>query len=326
MANGVLAGLFGGQSPYPVSPQMRQGLLGDAGRSAGIALLANAMNPNIGQGLAAALAAGRQAYQGGAEQAYRVGRQEEQDRAYREHQQARAEAAKALAESRRAEAQAGAEEAEAQAERVDEALAALRERDPDAAQRMDIAIKLFGIGGLPASMAALLEPPEPEPDMTPYQREQVRLAEERLNLQRQRAGQRTGEPEPTEPGGLSETTRRQLAMAEYNAALEQHEALWEATKKSPAYRDLEGTTTMAPPPPPDLAPFLDKYGLSPERAAPEASPEAGTDQQVAWVLSSLPPELANRPGLAEQVAKDLAGGATPEQILEQIQAVLAGGQ
>lgn len=187
MANGVLAGLFGGASPHPVDPQMQQGLLGDAGRAAGIALLSQAMNPNIGQGLAAALAAGQQTYQGGAREAYQVGRQEEQDRAYREYQQSRAEAARALAESRRAEAQAGAEEAEAQAERVEQALADLRERDPDAAQRLDTAIKLFGIDGLPASMASLLEPPEPEPEMTPYQREQVRLAKERLKLARSRA-------------------------------------------------------------------------------------------------------------------------------------------
>lgn len=205
MANGVLAGLFGGQSPYPVSPQVRQGLLGDAGRAAGIALMSQAMNPNIGQGLAAALAAGQQAYQGGAQEAYQVGRQEEQDRAFQEYRQAQAEAARALAESRRTEAQAGAEEAEAQAERVEQALADLRERDPDAAQRLDTAIKLFGIDGLPASMASLLQRPEPEPEMTPYQREQVRLAEERLNLQRQRGGGQgaDAEPEALSPSRLS---------------------------------------------------------------------------------------------------------------------------
>lgn len=110
MANGVLAGLFGGQSPYPVSPQMRQGLLGDAGRSAGIALLANAMNPNIGQGLAAALAAGRQTYQGGAQEAYQVGRQEEQFGLQRDVLEARGEYYRARADAEKQEAQAMVEE------------------------------------------------------------------------------------------------------------------------------------------------------------------------------------------------------------------------
>lgn len=215
MANGVLAGLFGGASPYPVDPQMQQGLLGDAGRAAGIALLSQAMNPNIGQGLAAALAAGRQTYQGGAQEAYQVGRQEEQDRAYREYQQSRAEAAQALSESRRAEAQAGAEEAEAQAERVDQAIAALRERDPDAAQRLDTAIKLFGIDNLPASMASLLEPPEPEKPKEPILRSvpgvglvsvDPETLEHDVLVQQQykpTAGGGAGEPEGLSPSRLS---------------------------------------------------------------------------------------------------------------------------
>lgn len=128
MANGVLAGLFGGASPYPVDPQMQQGLLGNAGRQAGIALLANAMNPNIGQGLAAALAAGQQAYQGGAQQAYQVGRQEEQDEAMRQYREAQTTRWKALA---------GAEESEREAaisaaKEVARMRGLLREKDPRA--------------------------------------------------------------------------------------------------------------------------------------------------------------------------------------------------
>lgn len=324
-------GLFGGATPYPVSPQMQPGLMQDAWRQFGVQLLANAQNPNVGQGLAAALASGRQAYAGGAQEAYQVGRQEKQDKQYQQFRDAQIQAAEALAEQRRQDAETARRQAEEDAEtraRTGEEIRQILEgMTPDERAAFQRA-RLLGEQGLPAALVTELSG-LPEEQAPANWRAVPGVPGMVFNPADPTQTMRVATPpakaaEPEEPGGLSETTRRQFAMAEYKAALEQHEALWEATKQSPAYRDLAGTTTMAPPPPPELDPFLAKYGLSP--AGAEAPTEAGPDQQVAQVLSSLPPELASRPGLAEQVAKDLAGGATPEQILEQIQAVLAGGQ
>lgn len=168
MANGVLAGLFGGQSPYPVDPQVQQGLLGDAGRSAGIALLANAMNPNIGQGLAAALAAGRQTYQGGAQEAYQVGRRQEQDKQFQQFREAQIQAQEALAEQRRQDAERERKESEAEAERIaglGEQIQAMMEKMTPEERASFQRARLLGQLDLPAdvvsSLSALPEDADP---------------------------------------------------------------------------------------------------------------------------------------------------------------------
>lgn len=106
---GIGGGLFGG-SPYPVDPSMQPGLMQDAWRQFGLQLLSQAQNQNVGQGLASALAAGRQAYAGGAEQAYQVGREQDRDQLNREVLESRSETYRARADTERQEAQAMVEE------------------------------------------------------------------------------------------------------------------------------------------------------------------------------------------------------------------------
>lgn len=103
-------GLFGG-TPYPVSPAAQPGLMQDAWRQFGLSgLMSLARGEPVGGGLAQALAAGRQAYAGGAEQAYQVGRQEEQFGLQRDVLEARGEYYRARADAEKQEAQAMVEE------------------------------------------------------------------------------------------------------------------------------------------------------------------------------------------------------------------------
>lgn len=162
-------GLFGGGVPYPVSPAAQPGLMQDAWRNFGLAgLMSLAQGDPVAGGLAQALAAGRQAYAGGAERAYTVGREQEQDKQYQEYRQAQIQAAEALAEQRRQDAERERREAakevessQEQAERVAGVLSELEQTDPARARGIRQVIALSG-GKIPASVLGELMPQEPE--------------------------------------------------------------------------------------------------------------------------------------------------------------------
>lgn len=328
---GLGGGLFGGGVPYPVTPDMQQGLMRDAWRAFGVGLLGQSMNANIPQGLAQALAAGRQAYAGGAEQAYQVGRQGEQDEFMREARQAQIESARSLAEERRRKPEEEARKAEEMARNREEALAAIENLPVSDQQKAAMRFRVqFGMGDPTESM--LLPQEEKAPPGMQYRSAAGTVYQ--IDPVTGQASVVPGMPGPKAAGGappdagMSESTRRQLAMAEWKAAADAQVEAFEAYKRTPTYRDLAATTAMGPPPAPDLAPFLAKYGLSVGAAGPDQAEPAGTAPAASpdRVLSALPPEVAATPGLREQVERDLAGGSTPGQILEQIQAVLGGGR
>lgn len=327
-------GLFGGATPYPISPSAQPGLMQDAWRQFGLQLLANAQNQNVGQGLAAALASGRQAYAGGAEQAYQVGREQKQDKQYQQYREAQIQASEALAEQREQDADTARKQAEQAATQNAEIITAIQGAGHlDPLQKQVAIAKVRRGEAIPADWFAPQDEGEDASDWV-YDSVRGQIVNKVTGEAKTPAGIgprqfKPDRPAKEEEGGISESTRRQLAMAEWKAAAEAQKAAFEAFKETPTYTELSGTTTMAAPPAPDLAPFLAKYGLDTggggeSRATP--TDEVGPDQQVAQVLASLPPELASRPGLAEQVAKDLAGGATPEELIERMQALLAGRQ
>lgn len=305
-------GLFGGATPYPVSPQVQQGLMGDAWRQFGVALMSQAQNPNLTQGLAGALQAGRQAYAGGAEQAYQVGREQEQDKQYQEYRQAQIQASEALAEQRRQDAErerreAGeaAESAQQQADRVAGVLAELERSDPERARGLRQIIALSG-GKIPAAVLGELLPQE-EAAMTPYQQEQVRLAEERLNLQRRRADRPAEAAD--EPGGLSPTKIAQM-LASNMAMLDRR------ARENPTY-DRAGNPIV---PPPHVIRAQAEELLRQQIAAvgratgapqaPVANPES------VFEAAGVPPE-ARTPEAIKWVREQLAT-RTPEEIIEEL--------
>lgn len=89
MPEGLFGNVFLPSTASGLPADTRRGLMQDAWRQFGMAGLANVLNPNPAQGLAAALAAGQQAGQAGAYDAIALQRQQEQGAQQAEQHEAR---------------------------------------------------------------------------------------------------------------------------------------------------------------------------------------------------------------------------------------------
>lgn len=345
----IVQGLFGGGTPYPVSPAVQPGLMQDAWRQFGVQLLANAQNPDIGQGLAAALAAGQQAYSGGAEQAYQVGRQQQQDKQYQEFRRAQIQAAEALAEQRRQDAETkrrrAEEAAEAQAQTGEQIREMLEKMTPEERAAFQRA-RLLGEQGLPAALVTELSglPEEPAPanwravpgvpgmvfnPSDPTQTMRVATppakpgrepeADPMLEIA---AGIESLSLPPEDKAVLRSaaqvTQGNASQMGQLLRELREEQAKEERARKLMQKQELDKQGLFA-----RIGEIVSSVIGGGEEGA-EQVPEVGAPQTAEDVVSLLPEGIRSIPGLQEQVQRDLDSGKSPEQIISEIQAAAGG--